>query len=158
QFFRKLAAIFRSTDADLIEEQEAHRQLIEEELRRSMPAAEAAAESRRRMGNVTLSREDSRDVWSFVAIDRFRQHLHYGLRGLRREPAFALTTLLTLALGTAATTTAFSVANAELWRPLPYEKPEELLSVVSRADASKSTDRISFAEFQSWRERATAFS
>ena len=91
-------------------------------------------------------------------MDRLRQHLRYGVRGLRREPAFALTTLLTLALGTAATTTVFSVVDAELWRPLPYERPDELVAVASTPADAKLTDGITLQEFQEWRRRATAFS
>src|SRR6478609_5327048 len=152
-WLRKVAAVFRRPDADLAEEQEEHRLLIEDELRRAgVSPVDAAAESRRRMGHVVLSREDSRDVWSFVWIDRMRQHLRYGIRGLRREPAFTLTTLFTLALGTAATTTAFSIINAELWRPLPYERSEELLAVASTPPNTKLADGITLDEFQAWRQ------
>lgn len=84
-------------------------------------------------------------------------HFKYGLRGLRREPLFAITTLLTLALGTAATTTAFSVANAELWRPLAFPHPEQLVAVVSRAADAKQTDGIDLDELQAWRAHAKAF-
>ena len=85
------------------------------------------------MGNVMLSREDARDVWIIRWIDRLRQHVRYGARGLAREPAFALTTILTLALGCAAATTVFSVVDAEIWRPLPYPDPHRLIAVVSRS-------------------------
>jgi putative ABC transport system permease protein len=91
-------------------------------------------------------------------IERSFQHVRYGMRGLRREPVFAMTTLLTLALGTAATTTVFSVVDAELWRPLPYQRPHELLAAGSRAPDSQLTDGISLEEFQAWRQRVTAFS
>ena len=154
-FLRKLVTWFRPDD--LAEEMETHRALAEDELRRAgMSPEEAAAESRRRMGNMMLSREDSREVWSFMWLDRLRQHVRYGIRGLLREPLFATTTVLTLALGVAGSTTVFSVVDAELWRPLPYERPHELMVVGSRAD-SKPPDGISLEEFQDWRRRATAF-
>ena len=87
-------------------------------------------------------------------------HFKYGWRGLRREPLFALTTVLTLALGTAATTTVFSIVDAELWRPLPYDRPGELVAVGSRGpdSTSRGLDGISLDEFKAWRDRATAFS
>src|SRR5580704_10114237 len=122
-WLRQLVEWFRGgrRDAALAEELEAHRAFAQEELERSgVPAAEAAAESRRRMGNVTLAREDVRDVWVVRWADRLQQHVRYGVRGLRREPLFALTAILTLALGSAATITVFSVVDAEIWRPLPY--------------------------------------
>src|SRR5690349_12865790 len=68
-------------------------------------------------------------VRTLMWLDRLRHHLRYGIRGLRREPVFALTTLLTLALGTAATTTVFSVVDAELWKPLAFPHPEQLVAV-----------------------------
>lgn len=161
RWLRRLIEWFRGgrRDAALIEELEAHRALTQDELERSgLSPADAAAESRRRMGNVTLAREDSREVWIVRWADRLRQHVRYGVRGLRREPLFALTAILTLALGSAATITVFSVVDAEVWRPLPYPDPHRLVAVRSRGAAAKSdTDGISMAEFQAWRRTGAAF-
>jgi putative ABC transport system permease protein len=55
--------------------------------------------------------------------------LRYGLRGLLRAPGFAVAAILTLALGIGAATSIFSVADATLFRPLPYPQPERLVMV-----------------------------
>ncbi len=55
-----------------------------------------------------------------------RQNLHYALRTLRKKPAFAAVTILTLALGIGATTAMFSVIYAVLLRPLSYHDPTRL--------------------------------
>ena len=152
---RQLVEWFRGRrrDAALTEELEAHRALTQDELERcGVPAAEAAAESRRRMGNVTLAREDVRDVWIARWADRLRQNVRYGVRGLVREPAFALTAILTLGLGTAAMATVFSVADAELWRKLPFHEPDRLFVITSRdTTAGRHTDAIGIDELNEWR-------
>jgi putative ABC transport system permease protein len=57
------------------------------------------------------------------------QDLRYALRGLLRAPGFAVTAILTLALGIGAATSIFSVADATLFRPLPYPNADRLVMV-----------------------------
>lgn len=72
--------------------------------------------------------------------------------------AFALTAILTLSLGYAATTTIFSVVDSELWRALPYPEPDRLVMLNSRETVEKAdTDAISMEELNGWRASAPAF-
>jgi putative ABC transport system permease protein len=64
--------------------------------------------------------------WS---LDMFTQDVRYGVRMLRRRPAFAIVSVLTLALGIGATTAIFSAVRAILLAPLPYPRPERLVKV-----------------------------
>ena len=59
----------------------------------------------------------------------FWHDLAFATRTLRKNPAFALTAIITLALGIGATTAIFSVVNTVLIRPLPYDHPERLTIV-----------------------------
>src|SRR5688572_4772510 len=55
----------------------------------------------------------------------------FAFRGLRRQPAFAVTAVLTIALGIGATSAIFSVVNAVLLRPLPYNDAARLGTIWS---------------------------
>jgi putative ABC transport system permease protein len=156
--WRRIATWIRARReaAALREEIETHRSLTQAELERSgLSPREALAESRRRIGNVALALDDARDVWIVRWLDQLRQHLRYGVRGLRREPAFALTAVITLGLGTAAMTTVFSVTDGELWRPLPYPEPHRLMAI--RSMGPHDADAIPLAELQDWRAAMPAF-
>src|SRR4249919_2469591 len=86
----------RDSTADLAEEIEQHRAMMQADLEaRGETPSRAALESRRVMGNVTLALEDSRDVWIVRWADRLWRDARFAARGLRREPAFALTVILT---------------------------------------------------------------
>src|SRR6478752_925594 len=159
-WLRRLIEWFRGDrDAALKEELEAHRAFAQEELERAgLAPADAAAESRRRMGNVLLAREDSRDVWIVRWLDRLHRNVRHGARGLRREPIFALTAILTLGLGTAAMTTVFSIADSELWRPLPVRAPDRLVMINSRSpSARREADVLGIDDLKEWRSAMPAF-
>jgi len=83
-----------------------------------------------------------------------RQDLRYGVRALRKAPAFTLLSALTLALGIGATTAMFSVVNAVLLKPLPFARPEELVRVwTSWADYLWSPQSWSCPPSSPWRRR-----
>src|SRR6185436_18188098 len=135
-----------------------NRSRIERELQQEMNAHREMMGEPVRFGNTLRLREESRDVWGWNWFDAICRDIRHGLRGLRREPTFAAAAVLTLALGIATTTTVFSVVDSELWRPLPYPHPEQLVAVFSRAPGERGMiDAISAADLNEWRT-APAFS
>jgi predicted permease len=78
------------------------------------------------------------------------------MRGLRRSPGFALTAVLTLALGIGATTAIFSAVYALLLQPLPYRDPGRLVWVTERP-LSGISGAIAEPDMVAWRERGRPF-
>ena len=64
-------------------------------------------------------------------MDTLLQDIRYGIRTLTRQPGFAATAILTLALGIGATTAIFSVVNAVVLRPMPFDAPERIMVVTN---------------------------
>ena len=65
----------------------------------------------------------------WASLDRLWQDLRFGARILRKNPGTTLVSVLTLALGIGASTAIFSVVYGILLRPLPYDKPEQIVRV-----------------------------
>ena len=78
-------------------------------------------------GNQAVIAEQARDVWRFTWVENLWRDVVYGARGLARTPGFALTAVVTLALGIAANVIVFAVADAALFKPLPYRDPDSLV-------------------------------
>ncbi|HTI39633.1 MAG TPA: ABC transporter permease [Vicinamibacterales bacterium] len=148
----------RREDADLRAELEFHRTEVQRHLEaRGVDPSQARLQSQRVMGNLTLAREDARDVWAIRTIDVLWRDVRGGARSLRRDPTFAATAILTLAVGVAATTTVFSVVDSELWKPLPFAGTDRLVEVYSTRGGHARQDSISGADFVDWRAGTPAF-
>ncbi len=89
-------------------------------------------------------------------IDVFRHDLRYALRSLRQRPGFTGLTVLTLALGIGATSAIFSVVNGVLLRPLPYDRPEDVVMVHTRLEGTPGRE-LSEPEYWDLREQARSF-
>ena len=100
-------------------------ELMEEGLLRD----EAERTARRDFGNVTLLRDRSREVWQWQRLESLLVDLKHVCRRLGRSPGFAITVVLTLAIGIGANTAVFSVVNSVLLRPLPYPDSQQLVSL-----------------------------
>ena len=82
--------------------------------------------------------------------------LRHGLRTLLRQPAFTVVAVITLGLGIGANTAIFSLVNAVLLRALPFQSPEQLVSVAKAADSGGLPGLAGF-QYLAWKDRATSF-
>ncbi len=132
---RRLLFFFqRNTfDRDLEDELRFHEEMKAQALADAdgLSGDEARAAARRRIGNPLRLRERSREPWIFPTIETFAQDVRHALRLMRRDPAFTVTALATLALGIGLNTAIFSVAYGVLWRPLPYPDADHLVILAS---------------------------
>jgi predicted permease len=87
---------------------------------------DAKYQARREFGNVTGSEERFYEASRWVWLEQFVQDLRYGIRMLRRSPAFTLVAVLSLALGIGANTAVFSLVDAVMLKSLPVRAPGEL--------------------------------
>jgi predicted permease len=94
-----------------------------------LSARDAATRARAEFGSIARAVEDSRAAWQFRWIEDLVGDLRYGFRTLRRGPGFAVTAVLSLALGIGANAAVFNALYAVLWKPLPVSKPEELVNI-----------------------------
>ena len=91
-------------------------------------------------------------------MDNLLQDVRYGLRALIRQPGFAATAILTLALGIGATTAIFSVVNAVVLRPMPFDAPDRIV-VVANQNLKTGTRSITVSgpDFRDWRDQSRSF-
>ena len=98
--------------------------------RRGLPPAEADAEARRHLGNMTRAKEEMREARVVTWLDGLGGDLRHGVRVLRRQPLLTCLVVLTLSLGIGANAAIFAVSEAVLLRPLPFADPGRLVLLV----------------------------
>lgn len=157
--YRRIVGFLRRNrlERDLDDELAFHLALREAEQRAAgRPPDEARATVRRRFGNVGLVKHHTRDAWIWPWLQDLTQDLRFAWRLLVKDRRFTLAAVIALALGIGANTTAFTFVNAVILRDLPFDRPDQLVTLRS-VDARGRPLGISIPDFQDWRDSARTF-
>ncbi len=116
--------------------------------------AEAERAARRGFGNVARLQESGREAWMWPTVEQAVADVRFAVRRLRRSPGFALTAVLTLALGIGANVVVFSVLNGLVLRPLAVPEPANLFQV---SRGGTGGDMHSFRDYMDLRDHDPSF-
>ncbi|MPY88947.1 MAG: FtsX-like permease family protein [Luteitalea sp.] len=114
--------------------------------------------AQRAFGNAMLVKEEVRAAWGWPRLEQLARDVRYGLRQVRRNPAFSAIAIATLALGIGVNTAMFSAVDAVLIRPLPYVDADRLVMIwdeMSHIGFPKHNSTP--AEWREWRRHNTVF-
>ena len=136
------------------------RELIE----RGMDPPSARADALARLGDLRrlkrtcldLGRKRDREMRLTQWIDELSDDVRFGMRQLRRTPAFTLVAAATLALGIGANSAIFALVDATLLRPLPYGDPERLVMLFEHRD-KPAREPVAPLDMFDWNERSRSF-
>ncbi len=153
---RKMAVLFRRErfSGDLDEEMAFHREQVERDLEdQGMSPQEARYAAMRQFGNATRMKEQSHEVMG-LRMETVLQDARFAVRQLRKNPGFAVTAILMLALGIGASTAIFSFVDAALIQPLPYANPGRLVDVTESL-ALFPRGNLSYPDYVDWKRMNT---
>src|SRR5579871_3598838 len=146
--FRRKKRPFEDFRAEI----ESHLSLEADEIRETAPSVDADSAARRTFGNITAVGEQWYESGRWRFFDQLRRELRHGVRQIRLRPGFSLFVILTLAIGIGANSTIFSIVDAVLLRPLPYQDPGRLAMLFSGDPARELHEgRVSLLNFADWK-------
>ena len=118
------------SDREISAELESHLQLhIDDNIRAGMTPAEARRRAIISLGGVEGTKEAIRDRRGLPAFESLVRDVRYGVRSLIKAPGFAIAGIVILGLGIGVNSAIFTVVNAVILKPLPFENADRIMRV-----------------------------
>ena len=144
-------------ESDLSQEIESHLQMhIDDNLRAGMSPQEAKRVAVMKLGGIDATKEAYRDRSTIPILESTIQDIRFTLRQLRKNPAFAITATLMVALGIGASVAIFAFVDAALIKPLPYKDPSSILFVTETTPEIPRA-AISYPDYLDWKRLNKVF-
>ena len=142
---------------EIDEEMRAHIEMEAEANRAlGMTPDEARLSAAKSFGNVGSIRDLAYEVKGGGFMETLWQDIRFSARMLIKQPGFALIAVFTIVLGIGANTAIFSIVNAVLLRPFPYQQPERLV-MVGESTGGGGRNAVSYPNFVDWRQQNNVF-
>jgi predicted permease len=156
----RLAGMFskEQRERELADEIDSHLQMhIDDNLRAGMTPELARRDAMLKLGGVEFTKQAYRERNTIPFLEHFLQDVGFALRQMRKNPGFACTAILTLALGMSASVAIFAFVDASLIKPLPYQNPSRLVGVFESISMFPHSN-LSYLDYLDWKERNQVFS
>src|SRR5438270_6813701 len=147
-------------DREMAQEFESHLQMhIDDNIRSGMSPEQARREALVKFGGMDAAKESVRETSRLLWLETAARDVRYALRGLRLNPGFATTAVLSLTLGIGASVAIYTVADNLLLRPLPYPDAKQLVMLYEMNPHRGFADNvISPGNYFDWKAQSSSFS
>ncbi len=123
----------------------------QENIQAGMSPEEARHAAMKKFGNALLVMDKSREIWRGLWLERLLQDLRYALRGLKNAPGYAVTVVLTLALGLGSAATMLAIVDCVLLRPVAIPHPHQLVLLYLKTDRAGLRGDLSYSQIETLR-------
>lgn len=132
-------------------------QQISENISRGMQPEEARRAAIVAFGNPDVVREEASSTWSWNRVELLFRDLRIAVRTLARQLGFSAATMLVIAVGMGATISLFTVVWSVLLKPLPFDRPEQLVRLYESSERFPQ-NAVAPGIYNDWKRQSKSFS